>query len=149
MDAHNLSSITYADDTQLYIMMKPKDRGNVLARLEACIRDIKSWMAGNKLMLTDNKSDVLHVTSQFTNKLHLNDINVGSSSVTPSACVRALGVIMDDTLTMSNHVNNICRTASFAIRKIGKLRRYLDQDSAEKLVHAYVTSRLDSCIMLV
>ena len=58
---------------------------------------------------------------------------------------RGLGVVFDDTLTMTNHVNGICRNASFAIRKIGKLRRYLDQNSAEKLVHAFVTSRLDSC----
>ncbi len=54
-------------------------------------------------------------------------------------------MILDDTLTMTKHVNNICRNASFAIRNIGKIRRYLDQDNAEKLVHAYVTSRLDSC----
>ncbi len=52
-------------------------------------------------------------------------------------------MILDDTLTMTRHVNNICRNASFAIRKIGKIR--LDQVNAEKLVHAYVTSRLDSC----
>lgn len=149
IDAHGLSGMIYADDTQLYIMMKPSERSNVLARLEACIRDIKIWMAENRLMLNDNKSEVLHVTSRFTKRLHLNDINIGGSYVTPSTSVRDLGVILDDTLTMTSHVNNICRSASFAIRKIGKLRRYLDQNSAEKLVHAYVTSRLDSCNALL
>ena len=59
--------------------------------------------------------------------------------------VAHLGVIFDDTLTMTDHVNIIYRNASFAIRRIGKLRRYLDQDSAEKLVQAFVTARLDSC----
>lgn len=31
-----------------------------------------------------------------------------------------------------------------AIRKIGKIRRYLDKNTTKTLVHAYVTSRLDS-----
>ena len=96
-------------------------------------------------MLNDNKTEVMHVTSRFTNKLNLGDINVGGSSVSSSSWVRDLGVVFEDTLTMTNHVNIICRNASFAIRKIGKLRRHLDQDSTEKLVHAFVTSRLDSC----
>ena len=145
IDSHDLSSMTYADDSQLYIMMKPSNRDSVLARLEACVRDIKTWMTHNRLMLNDSKTEVLHVTSRFTNKLHLNDINVGGSSVSTSPCVRDLGVIFDDTLKMTKHINVLCRNATFAIRKIGYLRRYLDQDSTEKLVHAFVTSRLDSC----
>ena len=39
----------------------------------------------------------------------------------------------------------MCRSASFAIRKIGKIRRYIDQASAEKLVHAFISLRLDNC----
>ena len=41
---------------------------------------------------------------------------------------------------MSGHINSVCRIASFA-----KIRRYLDQASAEKLVHAFISSRLDNC----
>lgn len=147
IDSHNLSSITYADDTQLYIMMKPSERKSVLARLEACVPDIKMWMTDNRLMLNENKTEVLHVISRFTHKLQLDDINIDGSCVCPSSEVRDLGVVFDEKLTMTNHVNSICRSASFAIRKIGtcKLRRYLDQENAEKLVHAFVTSRLDSC----
>lgn len=46
---------------------------------------------------------------------------------------------------MSGHVNNRCRTASLAIRNIGRIRKYLDQPSTEHLVHAFVTSKLDYC----
>ena len=56
---------------------------------------------------------------------------------------RNLEVIFDKRLTMSGHVNNLCRTASLAIRNIGRLRKYLDQPSTERLVHAFVTSKLD------
>jgi hypothetical protein len=51
---------------------------------------------------------------------------------------------MDKFMTLSTHVNNVCRSASYAISKIGKIRRFIDQATAERLVHAFVTSRLDS-----
>ena len=58
---------------------------------------------------------------------------------------RNLGVIFDKHLIMSGHVNNLCRTASLAIRNIGRIRKYLDQPSTERLVHAFVSSKLDYC----
>ena len=36
-----------------------------------------------------------------------------------------------------------------ALRNIGNLRKYLDQSTAERLVHAFVTSRLDNCNSLL
>ena len=52
-------------------------------------------------------------------------------------------------MTMSDQVKSICKSASFALYKIGKLRCFLDQKSTEKLVHAFITSRLDSCNSLL
>ena len=46
---------------------------------------------------------------------------------------------------MTTQVNNICESASLAIRNIGKIRNYLDQPTAEKLVHVFVTCRIDFC----
>ena len=50
---------------------------------------------------------------------------------------------------MSKHINKICGSASLAIRNIGRVRKYLDQHSTERLVHAFVTSRLDYCNSLL
>ena len=50
---------------------------------------------------------------------------------------------------MSTQVNNICKSTYLAIRNIGKIRNYLDQPTAEKLVHAFVTSKLDFCNSLL
>ena len=50
---------------------------------------------------------------------------------------------------MSPHVNSICKSASFALWKIGKIRKLLDSHSTEKLVHAFITSRLDYCNSLL
>ena len=56
---------------------------------------------------------------------------------------------MDFSLSLCQNVDSICRSAYIAIRKIGKIRRFLDQNSAHRLVHAFVTSRLDCCNSLL
>ena len=53
------------------------------------------------------------------------------------------GAIFDTNLTLVPHVSAVCRSARYHIRNTGKIRRFLDRDSCEKLVHAFVTSRLD------
>ena len=51
----------------------------------------------------------------------------------------------DSHLLLNRHVNNICRTSSIAIRNISKIRKYIGQSETARLVHAYVTSKLDHC----
>ena len=50
---------------------------------------------------------------------------------------------------MSSHINSICRSASLALRNIGRVRKYLDQANTERLVHAFITPRLDYCNSLL
>ncbi|KAI5614215.1 hypothetical protein C0J50_11162, partial [Silurus asotus] len=67
--------------------------------------------------------------------------------VSVSACtaVKDLGVIIDPSLSFESHVNNITRIAFFHCRNIAKIRNMMSLQDAEKLVHAFVTSRLDYC----
>ena len=46
---------------------------------------------------------------------------------------------------MSGHVKNFCRTVSLAIRNTGRVRKYLDQPSTVRLVHAFVPFKFDCC----
>ena len=56
---------------------------------------------------------------------------------------------MDSNLSMSDHVIKVCKGALAGIRKIGHIRNYLTEDVNVKLVHAFVTSKLDSCNSLL
>ena len=44
---------------------------------------------------------------------------------------------------MKSHINQICKGAWFHLRNIGLIRSYLDQSTTERLVHSFVTSKLD------
>jgi hypothetical protein len=50
---------------------------------------------------------------------------------------------------MTSHVNNISKSALFALRNVGKIRRYINQNDCEKLVHAFITAKLDSCNIIL
>ena len=147
--AHDLECMVYADDTQIYCCFDNQNMDISMTRVENCVSDIRSWMIRNHLMLNDTKTELLHLTSRFVSSPAVPSVHVGDSHVTPSDSARNLGAVIDQHVTMNQHVNNICRSTSFALYNIGKLRPYLDQDSTQTLVHAFVTSRLDSCNSLL
>ena len=145
VNAHNLHCMIYADDTQLYITFNPNEQPSIASAIERCIVDIKCWMSTNMLMLNDSKTEIIHLHSRHIPHSPLPSLHIGESNVEPVPSARNLGVLIDNSMIMSQHVSNICKIASYALYKIGRLRRYLDQASTEKLVHAFVTSRLDNC----
>ena len=147
---HSMNGMIYADDTQIYTFkIKGVDMKNVVSRLGMCTEDIRTWSLANGLKLNNCKSEVLHFSSKFRHIKPLQSLAIGSDLVSTVQSARNLGVLFDDKLTMIQHVNNICRSASLALYKIGKLRQSLDQPTTEMLVHAFVSTRLDSCNSLL
>ena len=61
---HGIQFHSYADDTQLYIPIKPGVAGNI-PRLLACLADIKRWMSQNFLQLNEAKSEIIIFSPQI------------------------------------------------------------------------------------
>ncbi len=66
-----------------------------------------------------------------------------------SFTVKHLGVILDSNLSFENHISRVTKTAFFHLRNIAKLRNMLTVSDEDKLVHAFMTSRLDYCNALL
>lgn len=144
--AHGLEYHFFADDTQLYVFVRPirAQVDGAIGRLEQCCKDIRTWMRGNFLKLNDAKTEVLLVGSrQQLKKISLSGVMVGDSLIAPVTSVRDLGAVFDTNMTMVPHVNTVCRSARYHIKNIGRIRRFLDRNCCERIVHAFVTSRLD------
>ena len=121
--------MTYADDTQLYLVVKPDDR--TIHKLEKCVQDIRTWSIKNKLVLNDGKT----VYSNFTkNCPTCPDINIGNVTIIPKTEVRDLGVIIDKHLSFTSVINNVCKSAFYALNNIRKIHKYLDSHSTERLI---------------
>ena len=57
-------------------------------------------------------------------------------------CSLPTGVILDADVNFESH-SNIARTAVYHLKNISKVRRFISQADSEKLVHAFISSRLD------
>ncbi len=133
--------------TNSYISFQPDDP-TVAARISGSLADISAWMKEHHLQLNLAKTELLVFPATPTLQ-HDFTIQLGSSTITPSASIRNLGVIFDDQLTFKEHIAKTARSCRFALHNIRKIRPFLTEHAAQLLVQALVISRLDYCNALL
>ena len=112
--------------------------------MERCLSDVRSWMIHNKLMLNDSKTEITFVVRNDQRKNVENiKVKVGNSYIVPSKCVRNLGGVLDEKLSMEMQVQSVVKSANFHIRRISKIRAFLDESTCANVINATITSRLD------
>ena len=72
-------------------------------------------------------------------------LHVGSDVSKPVNVVRDLGVILNQALSMKQHINKVTSNCLFQIRQLKQVRRILCPEITTSLITAFVTSRLDYC----
>ena len=105
---HGVGYQLYAGDTQVYITFKVDsiiDQQTALARIQACIEEIRIRMILHKLIMNDSKTEfVIVVSSDSVDKMFIDTITIGDSSVSPSGSARNIGFIFDKTLCLNDHI---------------------------------------------
>jgi len=76
-------------------------------------------------------------------------LQLGEDTIIPTDDVKVLRVILSSDLTMDKLVSNVCSTGFYRLQQLRRVRRSLDTESAATLVHAFVTSRIDYCNVLL
>ena len=81
-----------------------------IARLEACLQDLKTWLASNGLKLNDDKSEFLlqgfkHMLGKIDTQSCL--VHIGSTSIAPSKTARNLGVVFDQEMSFCYHITRV------------------------------------------
>ena len=147
---HGLELHIYADDTQLYLAIKPITQQAVdigVARLEGCLTDIYTWMSQNKLKLNADKTEVLVLgTPKQRAKISVPSISVNGEIVKIlNIPIGNLGSVFDPSMNMAAHVSKAVKSANYHLRNIGRIRKYLTAESTKGAVISLVTSRFDYC----
>jgi hypothetical protein len=145
----------YADDCQIYVSVKLRDREDPAAaaavnRLSACLIDVNRWLSSSRLRLNPAKTQVMWLgSSQQLQKVNITDISILSTSVKVNETARDLGVTIDSQLSLTAHVSMICRSCYYQLRQLRSVTDSLSVDASKALVHAFVSSRLDYCNSLL
>ena len=99
-----------------------------------------------KLKMNDSKTEYILIgTLQQLAKCTNTSINIRGNVAHASGCVRNLGAYFDKHMSMEQNIKSKCWAADAQLYNIGKIRKYLDHQSAEKNIHALVHSHIDYC----
>jgi len=143
---HRVTIHSFADDTQLYLHCCHDDTASTIIRLEHCIQDINQWMAGNRLKLNIDKTELLWAgTRRLLQDFTFPSLQLAVDVITPKQHARVLGVVISADLSLVKHVTNVSVTCFHHLCQLLHIRRMLTVESAATLVHASVTSRVDYC----
>ncbi|KAL4007453.1 hypothetical protein ACER0C_001305 [Sarotherodon galilaeus] len=145
----NVTFHCYADDLQLYVPLTIGNHAEV-SKLESCLSAIKGWLSDNFLLLNTDKTELMVIGPHKFQHLSQNFIlRIDDSVINCRDKVKNLGVWFDMVLSFESHVKEITKTAFYHLRNIARIRQVLSSDTAEVLVHAFVSSRIDYCNALL
>ena len=141
----------YADDGQLYIFDKSGNADSMISKVTVCISEIDKWMSSNRLKLNSEKKQFIWLGSaRQLQKVTVDSITLAGSTLSFQSSVHDLGVLIDNRLSMCDHVQRACR---FVVLPASPAPRHSKLSHSTKtcaaLVHAFVTSRLDYCNSLL
>ena len=93
--------------------------------------DLSVWQKFSNLM-ENLKSEINKV------KLIINSIVINESNA-----VELLGITINNILTFNEHINNLCRNASYKLHALRRIRKYLSQDQAKLLYNPFINSQFN------
>lgn len=134
---HDVLYQFYADDTQIYMPLKPTDPSR-LANLVICLFQIKSWMSQNVLKFNDDKSEVILFCP--SKSFSYFGVNLGCLSNNVRQAVRGLWVIFDASLCFDD-----AQSCFLQLKLISKIRSFLSTADLQQVKHAFIHSWLDCC----
>jgi hypothetical protein len=149
---HDVRLHSFADDNQLYRHCNIDEVAQSAAVLESCLAAVGHWMSANRLKLNPDKTELMWMGSRnIIRRLHEGGpmLTLGTETVSVASAMRVLGVTFTPDLLLDRHVTLTSAKCFFQLRQLRRVHRFLDVDSTTTLVHAFVTSRIDYCSLLL
>jgi len=129
----NINHHLFADDKQAYASTKLEGVDDVRGRLCDCIIDISNWCASRRLQLNENKTELAWFGkhSRLNKLVNMEQtVTVGTGVIQPAAAVRDLGVLLDQELSMTQHIAKVTSSCFYQLRRLSQIHRRVEQDSS-------------------
>ena len=129
----------YADDHQIY--QSGSDITAIISELTNEAENVSRWYRANHLHANPKKYQVLVMTPRNVDKDAKDECTlvIDNQKLKPTANLRILGVNIDDKLSFTEHISDICKKVS---KKIGVLARLRNLISSKNKLQLYLTAIL-------
>ena len=134
----------YADDTTLSV--SGTTGSEVEQKLTIALHELMTWITKNRLVLNSDKTCVMVIGSRaYLKKIESFNVFINATLLNRVHSTKCLGVLIDDELNWSSHVDKITKPTQRNISVIRRANIYLTQNSLKLLFNSLVLPHFDYC----
>ena len=141
------SAKMFADDTNITVS------GRNLHELEPIINselvNLNCWLKANRLSLNIAKTEFMIMGSRQRLNAEANNYNINveieNKTIERVYHSKSLGVVIDDRLSWSNHINELCKKVSSGIGALRRVRPFISTTTAVQIYNALIQPHFDYC----
>ena len=135
----------YADDTHL--TYADNDICSIEASLNQDLSNINHWLIANKLTHSMTKTEFMLIESRqkLNSRSAIPALEINGTQLNRVNFTKSLGVLIDENLTWSNHINAITKKISSDIGSIKRISHCVPPATLHIIYHRLVQLHFDYC----
>ena len=138
--------IIFADDTS--ILLAHSNLIDFNKNIHILFTTLNKWLRANQLSLNFNKTNYVHFTTKQNMTVNLK-IGFNNNFITNSSYAKFLGVTMDNTLSLNNHIDLLVKKLSTACYIIRNAKTYMSASSLKMIMLFFFYSAMSYGIIFL
>ena len=107
---------------------------------------ILNWFRINSMVANFGKFQIMFLGSNIDNSKIT--FMIENKRVKSRSKVKLLGITVDDKLSFTTHIENLCSTASTRLRALARIRKFISIEQGKGLFEAYIMSTFTYCPLI-
>ena len=137
-------TVLFADDTSIFLI--GNDCHLLSESLQSCLHLANTWMTNNGLQLNITKTKCMLIHSPRTREiLPPLQIFLNDSKIEQVRSFKLLGVIINDILTWTDHINHVVTKVSRSVNLLRRLSWFLPRPLLILYLKSYILPAVDYC----
>ena len=134
----------YADDAVL--ICHKKSKRTLKAKTEKELKNVKSWVASNKLSLNFDKTHCMLYSNKSKPQQHDFVLDIDGKKLFPETSTKYLGIILDENLNWAEHLQYVTKKLSIAGGIMYRLQHYLTPKLLKQVYYSIAYPHLQFAI---
>ena len=112
----------------------------------SCMNEIVKWSNAHFMKINPDKTELLLLCpSSLNREVIIGGVFLGDQCIRFSKEVKNVGVWLDRNMDLDKHVNFVVSHCYKILRDIGRVKKFMQRQHLEKIVHSVISHRLDYC----
>ena len=134
----------FADDTTIYSCSPYFEEATL--KLSNDTHLILNWFRINSMVANPGKFQIVFLGSNIDNSKIT--FMIENERVNSRSEVKLLGITIDDKLSFTSHIENLCSTAHNRLRALARILKFIYFEQAKRLSEAYLMSTFTYCPLI-